>query len=218
MKERVYSSVPVNKLAARVVSKPEFEDDIEYNTINRIHSDSPLPIEQIKVSNPTHILTGKRFGHFVVQGAFPLINSNVNRRWVVKCDCGRYEARTRKCLLRNSDNGNCCVKCLTLKSKILGANERAKYHKRDNDKRIRYKLGYYMGDRRYKKDTNSPYTKRLKVGDLMYNGRGDKGTIAVVSSRSITFERHCFKAGEKVFLDVSEQEAEQRKNGDFRKS
>lgn len=214
MKDKIYSSVPVNKLAKMVVSKPEFEDDIKYNSVNQVHQDTPLPTVNIKVSNPAHDLTGKRFGNLVVQGAFMLINPKKERLWVVRCDCGKYELK-RALILHYKSDKKCCGKCNKLRDKLEKADERARYQK-DYDERIGYNLGDYKGKGRYKKYTSRPYTKQLKIGDVMYNSKGDKGTIAEVSSRSITFDRVVFKSREKVYLDVSEAEAEKRKEGDFR--
>jgi len=118
MKERVYSSTPVNKTAALVVSKPEFDDDVEYNTYGRIHSTEPLPTVDIKVSKASHNLTGNRYGNFVVQGAFLDINPKKGRLWVVKCDCGRYEVRRKRSLSACKENKNACVKCSELRNKL----------------------------------------------------------------------------------------------------
>lgn len=55
-------------------------------------------------------LTGVKFGRLVVLGKF--IKRGGNRaRWVVKCDCGRCEVRSRKAIKNGIDPVDCCLPC-----------------------------------------------------------------------------------------------------------
>jgi hypothetical protein len=58
-------------------------------------------------------LAGRRFGRFVVMG----LSVDVPKRWVVRCDCGKYELRTSK-YIKNAKNvtNAMCQYCLHARS------------------------------------------------------------------------------------------------------
>lgn len=123
--DKVVSSVPVNKQSSIVTSKG----------VERIKRPKTRRGQQIFDVCPdifdfrgpdSDNLTGKRFGYFTVVGFRPrqekmkllksggaiLTKNNKPGMWVVRCDCGYYEVRSKKALTRPSKFENLmCTEC-----------------------------------------------------------------------------------------------------------
>lgn len=103
---------PVDRIALRVVM-PGIHYDIPEGTIpdHHMHSSTPLPvrriINQIKMSRGFCDLTGRRQGRLTVMG----LSSNVNGKWVVRCQCGAYEVRSAKALMNPKNDSDRCWVC-----------------------------------------------------------------------------------------------------------
>ncbi len=108
---------PANITARKVIQKGV---NYEYE-IHQFHSDLPLPV----IKNLKHLLknpefkdyTGIKHGTFIVIG---YCKFNKKHRWLVKCQCGKYEVRTIKALKNHIKNNNCfdqdtCSGCEDLK-------------------------------------------------------------------------------------------------------
>jgi hypothetical protein len=104
--------LPVNKIAAFVVSKSE-EKGVKLNIGDQLFSSTPLPTTAF-TGRPEHDLTGRKCGRFTVMGcAVYRAPGRVNTvRWVVKCTCGNYQIMTSKAVKRNKDNPEmACLAC-----------------------------------------------------------------------------------------------------------
>lgn len=88
----IHARVPVNKTAALVVAKGTHFEGSQSETTQ--DSDLPLPIRRpsrCELLNPRFTdLTGTKVGEFVVLG----LSASFNKRWVVRCLCGKYSLRT----------------------------------------------------------------------------------------------------------------------------
>ena len=94
------NSIPINKTAARVISK-----GVNYvpplKKVETIYfSKTPSPTTPF-VGKPEHDLTGKKVGDLTVIGWIKSPNPNKNGKWLVRCACGWYEHRTGKSLKRS---------------------------------------------------------------------------------------------------------------------
>jgi hypothetical protein len=95
------TSAPIDKAAAlaRDGSGEHFDiaipDDMP-------HSETPLPMKAITrqhTSNPSFAdLTGTRMARLRVLGMYAAPNTKKVGMWVVRCDCGRYTARSAKAI------------------------------------------------------------------------------------------------------------------------
>lgn len=113
----IYNRVPVDKVAAIVVSKSSVESS-EFRVGHKITSMAPLPTTQF-IGPRHHDLTGRKVGRFTVVGCAVWrpknwkTNTN-NTRWVVRCSCGRYEMLTTKAV-KKAHESNMCVECRRFK-------------------------------------------------------------------------------------------------------
>lgn len=110
---------PINKIAANVVAK-SLDKGTNYHPGNHLTSALPLPIIQYTGLRKDDLI-GKRKGRFVVIGlsASFIGSSGKGLRWVVKCDCGRYEIRTTTTIKKGSHIDSCldCKKTASLRRK-----------------------------------------------------------------------------------------------------
>jgi hypothetical protein len=213
MKEGIYASVPVDKTAAIVTSQSNCTDDIEFRT-KAIRSKSRLPTAISKFSKKEHDLTGKKFGNLTVIG-YSLYQSKGNGRrskWVVKCTCGYYEVRSRFSLIQGGVKN--CTKCNLIADKIAKKKQN-NIRENDNDERISIILKNKEGKTYF--NANSTYTKRLMVGDTMYDIYGNYDTIVGISQKRITFKGDKFRENCVLYLKCSDEECEFRKINDMRK-
>lgn len=130
---------PINKTASLVVyGNRDFEDEIPKedwiikqqadNKGFKVSSHSLLPLDKTSVpihikNNPEFIdFTGKRFGKLTVcgkldkkQAFFVTKGSSADScKWVVRCECGKYElrvTRTVKRKLKDANNSDSCEEC-----------------------------------------------------------------------------------------------------------
>ena len=89
----------INGTAVRVLSKNR-DKQVEFGKTHHISSSSPLPMRPY-VGDPKRNLTGKKIGRFEVIGVFIFKPNNKKKyrkgiKWVVRCNCGRYEVMTHK--------------------------------------------------------------------------------------------------------------------------
>jgi hypothetical protein len=183
MDDRIYTSRPINKQAAVVTSAQNSNDHVNFTT-RVIRSRTPLPTEHALVRSQDKII-GERFGGFTVIGAFPLINRNKNRQWVVRCDCGWYETRRLKSLRTVNPNSLCCMECQAVKklsNKTMSQSLGGTLLKNDDEN------GYFKTDNSFKKSYN--------VGDVAINKDGVEDFVVFVSNKRIKFGFNKFKNGD----------------------
>ena len=97
---------PVNSTASKVMQKGQH---FEYeNKSSQIESDSPIPT--MNSNKNTKDLTGIRRGRLTVIG----LSRDIQKRWVVKCDCGKYTIRTAKAIKNKNNNADACTECHNL--------------------------------------------------------------------------------------------------------
>ena len=107
---------PVNKVAALVTSKG-IHWDAGMPGKDRFHSDicpALKDLETIKNTSPTfEDLTGTRTGYFTVVGISADHKKDKKRgaKWVVRCDCGKYEIRYKRTIKNPESFGDRCFAC-----------------------------------------------------------------------------------------------------------
>lgn len=122
--DAVLASRPLNATAGRVVAQRGEHYEPPQKWLTHAHSDIPLPLKSMRnLSDPARNflaeLMSKSFGRLAVLGIYDDPNRNKNRKaaYVVRCTCGRYEARTRRGLLAGSnpqDGEDRCSACWAL--------------------------------------------------------------------------------------------------------
>jgi hypothetical protein len=99
----ILTSVPINKAAAVVVGKGE-----HYNPNKKVvNVDSDFPLLTKKLPLNAENLIGIKRGQLIVLG----MSKDKNGRWVMRCTCGRYTLRTRKAILNEDNQNDCCELC-----------------------------------------------------------------------------------------------------------
>lgn len=106
--EKFITKVPVNSTARRVVSP-----GINYTPNKKIiqdHWENPPPKNEIipfelKLFNNQRDMTGHRIGRLKV------IGFHISLRWLVRCDCGRYETRKYRALNNPNNKDDRCNIC-----------------------------------------------------------------------------------------------------------
>lgn len=102
----IATNKPVNRTAGIVLQKGEH---YEYeNKSCEIESDTPILLKTIP--KKTEDLTGRRRGRFTVIG----LARHFNKRWIVRCDCGKYSIRKAKSIKNESNNCDRCTECRKL--------------------------------------------------------------------------------------------------------
>jgi hypothetical protein len=100
--DRLVGRAPANVTAAQVVGRGEHWTPANPMPPDLLHWDAPPPMKPF-VGNPVFPddvdMTGKKFGRFTVVG-FLADSGGRNRggRWVVRCACGDYEAKSAKAI------------------------------------------------------------------------------------------------------------------------
>ena len=100
----IITSIPINKTAGMVTQKG-IHFDPEIKIIDRLHTDI-MPETRDPLPNSTDII-GVKNGSFTVVGLY----RHCNNRWVVRCDCGRYELRTAKAMRNPKNDQDACIYC-----------------------------------------------------------------------------------------------------------
>lgn len=127
---RAGNDTPVNKLAALVIGSGEQPIEWTDRPDALFPSDRCPPLYPFK-GPKDHDLTGQRFGQLVVvgfwQGAKKSSGSKGygvrTSRWVVRCDCGRYEAKYTNRLKDRSATA-CCGRCVYIKQLLSKKEQR----------------------------------------------------------------------------------------------
>ena len=92
--DAVIASVPANATAARVMARGEHWTPEKVPPPGLLHWESPPPIKPF-VGTAGQDYTGKKFGRFTVVGLLGISGGkNRGERWVVRCSCSHFEART----------------------------------------------------------------------------------------------------------------------------
>lgn len=106
MQKFALNNTPVNKTASLVISRGEHWHPTTKG--REVDSDSPLPTKPC--GDEERDLSGVRFGRFSVIGK----SKDVKKRWVVRCDCGKYTLRRSKAILNESNQQDRCEACKEL--------------------------------------------------------------------------------------------------------
>lgn len=111
MPNKIYDSgmTPVNKTAARVVSKgTEFTPKLKPSNI--VEQRTPFPVRELReIPISIRHLIGYRFGRMTVIGF-----SHLPSRWSVRCACGTYCLRTTKAITNPNNINDACRECRAL--------------------------------------------------------------------------------------------------------
>lgn len=97
---------PINKQAALVTSRGfDYEPDKQ---VSPNDSDTPLAIKKnLEVNQNFTDLTGVRFGRLLVLG----FSADKKKKWVCRCDCGKYTLRASKAIKNPENYGDRCDLC-----------------------------------------------------------------------------------------------------------
>lgn len=104
--DKILSSRPVNKQAARVMGRGVHF--VPNKKIDQSHWSAPPVTIQVssQASNPSfQDQSGKKFGRFTVVGYLGA------GRWLCRCSCGDYETRRQKAILNRGNFGDRCDNC-----------------------------------------------------------------------------------------------------------
>lgn len=106
---KVGHEIPVNSTAARVMGRGEvYESGKQHGSVCQ---DIPLPTRKptaAELAWETFVdLSGAKFGRFTVIG----LSDGIKGKWVVRCACGNYSARTSKAIRNPNNSADCCEEC-----------------------------------------------------------------------------------------------------------
>lgn len=109
--EKLMAARPLNATAAVVVSSyagmmPEGPQVPE----TRQHWRSPPPLK--RVGRGREDLTGRVIGRLQVIGLLGKLSPKAGSRWLVRCRCGDYEARSAKAIKNPDNQGDACINCV----------------------------------------------------------------------------------------------------------
>ena len=106
MNNRIDNKEPINNQTRNVVSNYKYKgaENVFINNRNIIRSNSIIPYCNFK-GKSEHDLTGIRIGRLTILGVAykrTVTVGGVQKKtsWVVRCDCGYYEIRNRKSLVK----------------------------------------------------------------------------------------------------------------------
>lgn len=111
---RIYASVPLNGTAASVTSNSRQHWGPKPRLGNYEHWESPPPIIHPSKYPKTETfkdLRGEKMGWFTVVGFLGKSNPKKSARWLLKCSCGHYEARSAKAVKAAASATECCLNC-----------------------------------------------------------------------------------------------------------
>lgn len=107
---------PVNRQAAMTLSargihwKPKLKEVEHFAQ----HDAPPRCMDPRSLSLESQAVIGTSFGRFTVIGALAKENSAGKRLFVVRCQCGGYEERTRKAATNPANSDDSCRECRQL--------------------------------------------------------------------------------------------------------
>ena len=113
MNDRIYISIPVNKLAG-IVTQESHSDEITHGNYNKKAYMSLSKPPVISFLGNRHMdLTGKSFGKLTVIGLFVKQTQGKKLKWVVQCKCGYYTIRQGNIIRRRLESNayDECHKC-----------------------------------------------------------------------------------------------------------
>lgn len=111
--DRILSSAPVNKTAARVIGRGvHWEPDRKPHPGFQHWKAPPPMVSPAKYpEDPGFVdLRGKRIGRLVVVGYLGKPNKSKSARWLLRCDCGDYEARSARAV-KAGEGDHMCIEC-----------------------------------------------------------------------------------------------------------
>ena len=109
--------LPIDRVARRVTKKARLEDTWRPATKpapHHIFSSNVLEVAPLPPAAPKELLglIGRRRGRLTVLGYAKLQGSKGQQaKWVVRCDCGNYEQRTRILRWLGTDVDDMCSEC-----------------------------------------------------------------------------------------------------------
>jgi hypothetical protein len=106
--------LPVDRVAARVVKRGEQWQTPMKPAPHHVESKLPIPIKPFEASVVDRVrqLVGRKRGRLTVLGlAESQGTSRQQAKWVVRCDCGNYERRTRIERWLNQPGDDACREC-----------------------------------------------------------------------------------------------------------
>jgi hypothetical protein len=110
-----FAVLPVDRVAARVVSKGIHHGFIRKNDQNRLWRDPPQTLSLRLTPEPVKRLLGERKGSLVVTGYLGRRDSSTGKkkgqRLLVRCDCGYYEVRMAHLWRKHEDHQGYCQMC-----------------------------------------------------------------------------------------------------------
>ena len=118
--------IPIDRVAARVIRAakaadlwaPQPKQKANFAESSEVLRTAPLPHG---ARNELFTLAGKRRGRMVIVGYAAEQGTGVSAKWVVRCDCGRYEHRTRIFRWLGTDATDLCRLCLHRTHKLFGS-------------------------------------------------------------------------------------------------
>lgn len=112
--DRILTSTPLNKTAAVVARGKGVHWTPELKG-GHAHYDAPKPV--LPFPDPAKDLTGTTLGRLKVigyVGTTPGSGGNSGPRWLVRCQCGRYEERRTKAIKNPANWVDRCQECHAL--------------------------------------------------------------------------------------------------------
>ena len=122
--DAVLSSAPNSATAAKVTSKGTHYEP-SFNASARDTLDMPPAMKHSsEFTHPDALATynemvGSRTGRLTVLGIATGNNKKKNARWVVRCDCGKYEFRKARALRNPANSHDRCTVCAHVRAKRL---------------------------------------------------------------------------------------------------
>ena len=108
---RIYAGVPLNGTAASVTSNSRQHWEPKPNLGATEHWENPPPTLPLPRGAEAENLLGRTMGRFRVVGYLGKPNPKKKARWLLKCACGHYEARSSAAIKGNRSPDHCCKNC-----------------------------------------------------------------------------------------------------------
>lgn len=114
--ERLRTSRPVDALAGRQLARGIEWVPAHRGNPDKWHWDAPpnhllMPVPRNGHRGAFADLTGRKVGRLTVAGFLGKPNRKVKARWLVRCLCGDYEARSARAITNPANGDDCCEKC-----------------------------------------------------------------------------------------------------------
>ena len=108
--DRLLTSIPLNKIAGAVTSRSSDHYEPNVDMACHEHWEAPPPCKPKPPGMAD--LTGARFGRMAVVGFLGKATPKSEKaRWLVRCACGDYEARTARAVRNPANIEDKCRKC-----------------------------------------------------------------------------------------------------------